>query len=79
MLSVLKENADSLTIPRLLPKGTVVAHKTGTLTYVRGDAGVVYTANPFVLSVFVEGTPTAEAERIISEIAQICFQHFSRL
>ncbi len=78
MLSILKENEDSLTIPRLLPPGTVVAHKTGTLAYVRGDAGIVYAAQPFVLSVFVEGVPGAGAERIIGEIALICYTAFSR-
>ena len=77
MLDILKANEDTLTIPRLLPKGTVVAHKTGTLTYVRGDAGIIYTKKPFLLSVFVEGVPTPEAERIISEVALICYTYFS--
>ena len=83
MLDILKQtrNAgpeDMLTIPRLLPKGTVVAHKMGILPYVRGDAGIVYTRDPFSLSVFVEGVPTSEAERIIGEIALICYTYFSR-
>ncbi len=76
MLSILKQNEDSLTIPQLLPKGTIIAHKTGTLTYVRGDAGIVYAPKPFLLSVFVEGVPTPEAERIISEVALICYTYF---
>ena len=83
MLDILKQprNAgpeDMLTIPRLLPKGTVVAHKTGILPYVRGDVGIVYARDPFSLSVFVEGVPTSEAERIIGEIALICYTYFSR-
>lgn len=77
MLSILKQNEDVKTIPRLLPKGTVVAHKTGELAYVRGDAGIVYSKQPFLLSVFVEGAPTPEAERIIGELAFICYYHFS--
>ena len=77
MLTILKQNDDSLTIPHLLPKETVVAHKTGTLVYVRGDAGIVYAAKPFVLSVFVKDAPMEKAERIISEIALICYQYFS--
>lgn len=78
MLTILKQNEDTLTIPRLLPKGTVVAHKTGTLPYVRGDAGIVYSSNPFLLTVFVEGGSTPEAERIIGELALICYTYFSR-
>ena len=77
MLDILKQNQDTATIPGLLPKGTVVAHKTGVLPYVRGDAGIVYTTKPFLLSVFVEGVPTPEAERIIGEIALICYTYFS--
>jgi len=78
MLIILKQNDDSLTIPRLLPQGTVVAHKTGTLPYVRGDAGFVYAPKPFVLSVFVENTPMEKAEQIIAEIALLCYDYFSR-
>ncbi len=73
MLAILKQNEDTKTIPRLLPKGTVVAHKTGELAYVRGDAGIVYAAKPFLLSVFVEGVPTPDAERIIGELALLCY------
>lgn len=77
MIDVLKQVPGPLTISRLLPKGTVVAHKTGTLTYVRGDVGIVYAKEPFLLSVFVEGVPTPEAERIIGELSLICYTYFS--
>ena len=83
MIAIMKQNDGVLTIPSRLPKGTVVAHKTGTLAYVRGDAGIVYrndgpTKQPFLLSVFVEGVPTPEAERIIGELALICYTYISR-
>ncbi len=71
MIEILKANEDTTTIPRLLPKTMVVAHKTGTLDYIRGDAGIVYAPKPFLLSVFVEGTTTPEAERIIGELATL--------
>ncbi|GAB3558829.1 serine hydrolase [Spirosoma fluminis] len=77
MIGILKQNEDRQTIPRLLPKTTVVAHKTGTLAYVRGDAGIVYAKHPFLLSVFVQGIPTSEAERTIAEISLICYNYFS--
>lgn len=80
MLTMLKETDDTKTIPRLLPNGTVVAHKTGILAYVRGDAGIVYRTDgpapkPFLLTVFVEGVSTSEAEQIIGDIALRCFRH----
>ena len=77
MLTILKQNEDTLTIPRRLPRGTVVAHKTGLLAYIRGDSGIVYAKVPFLLSVFVEGIPTPEAEQIIADIALICYTYFS--
>ncbi|GAB3887143.1 serine hydrolase [Spirosoma agri] len=83
MIDILKQNEDTVTIPRLLPKGTVVAHKTGTLPYVRGDAAIVYARSegnvePFLLSVFVEGVSQFEAERIIGDVALVCHSYFSR-
>lgn len=80
MLTILKQNEDSLTIPKLLPrlltgKPITIAHKTGTLTYIRGDVGIVYADRPFVLSVLVEnaGTNTV-GENIIAELALIAFE-----
>ena len=80
MLDILKQNEDTLTIPKLLPrlapgKPIVVAHKTGTLSYVRGDVGIVYARRPFVLSVLVENAGTeAAGEQIIAELALIACQ-----
>lgn len=78
MLDIMKQNEDTLTIPRNLPPGTVVAHKTGELTYVRADVGIVYARHPFVLSVLVQGIPTAEAEPIIGQLARLCFDAFNQ-
>ena len=74
MLDILKANEDTTTIPRLLPKTMLVAHKTGTLDYIRGDVGIVYAAKPFLLSVFIEGITTPEAERIIGELAKLSME-----
>ena len=80
MLDILKQNEDTLTIPKLLPrlalgKPIAIAHKTGTLSYVRGDVGIVYARRPFVLSVLVENAGTeAAGEQIIAELALIACQ-----
>ncbi|MBD2751675.1 serine hydrolase [Spirosoma validum] len=78
MITVLKQVPGNLTMCRLLPKDIAVAHKTGLLAYVRGDTGIIYAKTPFLLSVFVEGVPTPDAERIIGELALICYTYFSR-
>jgi len=42
-------------IPAKLPPGTRVAHKTGNITKIHHDAGIVYGPRPFVIVVLVRG------------------------
>jgi beta-lactamase class A len=71
-------------LPALLPTGTLVAHKTGTLARNSNDAGVVYqgTQPLFILSAFTEhvppalpdGTPGhAAASQLIARLACECW------
>lgn len=70
MINILKKCEDNTTIPRNLPKELEIAHKTGGLPYVRGDAAIVYTEKPIILSIFVQGFKTTEeAEKIIGDLA----------
>lgn len=76
MIEILKNCGDTTTIPRNLPKDLEIAHKTGGLTYVRGDAAIIYTKDPFIISIFVEGFKEANtAERIIGDLAEICWKN----
>ncbi|HSJ67220.1 MAG TPA: serine hydrolase [Anditalea sp.] len=74
---MLLDCADSTTIPSQLPSDIAVAHKTGILDYVRGDAGIIYASQPIVMSVFVEDfSSTEEAEVIIGTIARIAIETY---
>ena len=75
-LKLLTRCADTSTIPRLLPKRLKIAHKTGTLDYLRGDAGIIYTkGTPIILSVFVEKFDSiAQAEEIIGMVAKLILE-----
>jgi beta-lactamase class A len=76
MLAILKNCRDKTTIPANLPQNLVIAHKTGELSYLRGDAAIIYTKQPFIISVFVEGfRDLPEAERIIADLAEICWEN----
>ncbi len=56
ILDILKRTKTDTRIPALLPKGTVVAHKTGTIRGVRCDAGIVYAPDgPFALAILSKG------------------------
>lgn len=56
VLGILKQTKTDTRIPALLPKGTVVAHKTGTIRGVRCDAGVVYApSGPYAVAILSKG------------------------
>jgi beta-lactamase class A len=76
-----------LTIPKpgrirtLLPEGTRVAHKTGTLSGVVVDVGIVYLADrPFIVSAMGNWLDDpSEAERAIAEVALVAYRYFDRI
>jgi beta-lactamase class A len=55
MIEILKRQRFRDAIPAGLPPGTPVAHKTGTITRIHHDAGIVYWNRPYVLVVLVRG------------------------
>jgi beta-lactamase class A len=68
-------------IKGMLPEGTSVAHKTGTLGGVANDAGVITLPNGaghVVLSVFTKGAskPQETAEKAIAEVSRTIYDYF---
>ena len=52
-------------IPALLPAGTRVAHKTGTLDHLANDTGIVYSPKGnYILSCFYNGNLADEEEYV---------------
>jgi beta-lactamase class A len=76
-----------LTLPKpghirtLLPEETKIAHKTGTLSGVVVDVGIVYLADrPFIVSAMGNWLDDArEAEQAIAEIALVAYRYFDRI
>ncbi|NGM18048.1 hypothetical protein GMI70_08625 [Eggerthellaceae bacterium zg-893] len=64
----LSQQTDAGGIAGSLSSGETFAHKTGTLTNVRHDAGIVQGEAPYVLSVFVEGTDEGSALSLMGEV-----------
>lgn len=75
-IAILLQCEDQTTIPSRLPKDLEVAHKTGTLDYVRGDAALIFTpTDTIVLSIFVENFSSfEEAERTIGAVAKLVYE-----
>jgi len=58
-------------IPQGLPPGTKVAHKTGTITRVHHDAGIIYGSKPSVLVVLTRGIEkTSDSDALIAKITR---------
>ncbi|MEJ2215413.1 MAG: serine hydrolase [Gemmatimonadota bacterium] len=81
MMSVLRHQFYREGLPRHLPPGVEVAHKTGSLAADRNDCGVVYgPARPFVICVLTKAnedrrwTRDNAAERLIGNVTQVVYQ-----
>ena len=66
MLECLEAQTDNECISRGFPKGTVFAHKTGTLTTVRHDGGIVEGERPFILVTLCGGDGFYESKALES-------------
>jgi len=65
ILAHLKRCEDKEKFSRLLPAGTVLAHKTGSVSDIRTDAGILYLPDAAVaLCVLTQGTRTGAGGRI---------------
>jgi beta-lactamase class A len=72
MLAILARQQFNEGIPAGVPAGTRVAHKTGQITRIHHDAGIVYGPRPYVLVVLVRGVADAqESGRLIAAISRL--------
>ncbi len=85
MLQHLEACDDKLKFPALLPKGTKIAHKTGSVAKIRTAAGIIESASgPFALCVLTENnrdtrwTDDNAGDRLCAQIAKVTFDYFSR-
>lgn len=76
MLGIMKKQKNRSRIPALLPQDTVVANKTGDLSRVVNDAGIVYTdKGDFIISVLSrDSSNPSQAGKTIAEIARVLFE-----
>lgn len=72
MVEVLKRQQFNDGIPAGLPPGTPVAHKTGTITRIHHDAGIVYAKRPYVLVVLTRGIDDGKVSaKLMAEISRV--------
>jgi beta-lactamase class A len=74
MIAILKRQKHNEGIPAGLPPGIEVAHKTGEITRIHHDAGVVYAKRPYVLVVLVRGIDDQAASgRLIADVSRTLY------
>jgi beta-lactamase class A len=74
MTAILKRQAFNNGIPAGLPLNTPVAHKTGTITRIHHDAGIVYAARPYTLVVLVRGLDDEKAsDALIAAVSRLVY------
>lgn len=79
MLEIMARQQYRDRIPLLLPEGTRIANKTGSITGVAHDVGVVYTSGgPYILCVMSKGiADKIAADRAIAEVSKVIYDHFT--
>ena len=80
MLDLLKAQTLNDKLPKYLPKGTVVAHKTGEIDYLSHDGGIVYApTGDYIIVVLSESSYPPGAEERIAQISKRVFDYFSKI
>jgi beta-lactamase class A len=75
MVAVLKRQTFNDALPAGLPPGVAVAHKTGTITRIHHDAGIVYAKRPYVLVVLVRGIgDQKQSAALIARLSRLAFE-----
>ncbi len=81
MITILSGQKFKEIIPALLPRGTKVAHKTGSITGVEHDAGIVYLPNgrSYVVVLLSKNVKDSKsAKRTMAEVSKLLYDYFSK-
>ncbi len=79
MIEILKSQKFNEIIPAKLPKGTMVAHKTGSISGVQHDSGIIYLPNgkKYVLVLLSKNLKSEkEGVELLSKISEIIYQMY---
>jgi beta-lactamase class A len=75
MIGILKRQKFNDAIPAGVPAGVAVAHKTGSITRIHHDAGIVYANRPYVLVVLVRGIEDQKQSAVlIAQLSRLAFE-----
>lgn len=79
MIDLLREQKLNGKLPKYLPEGTLIAHKTGEIGYMTHDAGIVYSPqSEYIIVVLSESESPAGAEERIANISKAVYNYFQQ-
>jgi beta-lactamase class A len=79
MLDLLKQQKLNNKLPKYIPQGTVIAHKTGELTSFSHDGGIVYgQTGDYIIVVLTDTTIPSAAEDRIAAISKSVYNYFMK-
>lgn len=79
MLDLLKRQAHNDKLPKYLPDGIVMAHKTGEMDTFAHDGGIVYSPKgDYIIVVLSESKATSGASDRIGQISQAAYEYFQK-
>jgi beta-lactamase class A len=79
ILEILRRTKSDSRIPALLPKGTIIGHKTGTIRSVRNDVGVVEAPNgPYAVAILTRAVPSdIHTDVAIAEVSLAVYEELT--
>lgn len=79
MLDILKRQTLNSKLPKYLPENTIIAHKTGEISYFSHDAGIIFTPNGnYIIAVLSESEIPSQANERIARISQEVYNYFTK-
>ncbi len=77
MLDLLKMQQLNDKLPKALPPGTIIAHKTGEIDYFTHDAGIVYSkSGDYIIVILSQSDSPIGAEDRIAQISKAVYDYF---
>lgn len=77
MMDILKRQTLNNKIPKYLPKGVEIAHKTGEIDYFTHDAGIVFSdKGDYIIVVMSESDDPRDSEERIAEVSKAIYDYF---
>lgn len=79
MIDILSRQKIADRIPKYLPEGTKVAHKTADFGFFEHDGGIVFSEKgDYIIVLLTESSSPADADESIAQISKAVYDYFSR-